>query len=130
MFKRSSRRGRLSAFTLLEMLVVLTIIGILLAIILPNYSRTQTGAMNTAAKAEMNGYFIAMMEYKKENGNIPASPDDLVKSGLIKKDMAMDPWNHSYKIEYDPATQLAKVISAGADGQFGSKDDIVIEENI
>jgi general secretion pathway protein G len=121
--------GRLNAFTLLEMLVVLTIIGILLAVMMPNYAKFQEGAMKKAALSEMKGFSVAVYNYKMDNGSAPADVDDLVKGGYIPKEMAMDPWHHKYKLEYNPSTGSFRVISAGADGKFETKDDLVYESS-
>jgi len=117
---------KFEAFTLLEILVVLTIIGILLAIAMPNYNRIQNSAMISAAKTEMNGFNIAIYNYKLDKGILPSNVDDLLKEGYITKDMATDPWNHKYVLEKTSDGNM-KVVSLGPDGKLNTKDDIKID---
>lgn len=120
----------LDAFTLLEMLIVLTIIGILMAIGMATYSRIQNTAMTKAVNAEVNQYKIAIYNYKIENGSSPASVDDLLNGGYITKDLAIDPWNTKYSISFNSQNGSVKIVSAGSDKKFGTKDDIINEANM
>ena len=74
-FMESSVRTRLnparSAFTLVELLVVIGIIALLAAIVTPAVMRAQASARNAAIKAEIDMLHIAIMNYKNQYGSFP-----------------------------------------------------------
>jgi prepilin-type N-terminal cleavage/methylation domain-containing protein len=65
-----SKRVR-SAFTLVELLVVIGIIALLAALVTPAVMRAQTTARNAGIKAEIDMLHMAMMNYKNEYGSFP-----------------------------------------------------------
>ena len=65
------RRAPRSAFTLVELLVVIGIISLLAAIVTPAVMRAQSTARNAAIKAEIDMLHMAIMNYKNEYGSFP-----------------------------------------------------------
>ena len=63
--------GAPRAFTLVELLVVIGIIGLLAAIITPVVMQSLTKARNAAIKAEIDMLHMAIMNYKNEYGSFP-----------------------------------------------------------
>jgi prepilin-type N-terminal cleavage/methylation domain-containing protein len=64
-----------SAFTLVELLVVIGIIALLAAIVTPTVMRAQASAKNAAIKAEIDMLHMAIMNYKNEYGSFPPGSD-------------------------------------------------------
>ncbi len=64
-----------SAFTLVELLVVIGIIALLAAIVTPAVMRAQATARNAAIKAEIDMLHMAIMSYKNEYGSFPPCAD-------------------------------------------------------
>ena len=60
-------------FTLVELLVVITIIGVLAALIVPAVFQARVSAKNAAIKAEIDMLHMAIMNYKNEFGSFPPS---------------------------------------------------------
>ena len=58
-------------FTLVELLVVITIIGVLAALIVPSVFQARVSAKNAAIKAEIDMLHMAIMNYKNEYGSFP-----------------------------------------------------------
>lgn len=74
-----------SAFTLLEMAIVLVIISVLLLIIVPNISRHTDSANETGDQALVQTIETQKALYALENDG-PASPEALQKAGYISQD--------------------------------------------
>src|SRR5580692_1810055 len=68
-----------NAFTLVEMLLVVTIIGILAALVIPNLVGKSQQARVTAAMADIKGGIkSALGQYEVDNGFFPKSLQDLI----------------------------------------------------
>lgn len=120
----------LKAYTLLELMIVLTIIGILMAIGTAIYSRALASAKKVTAEQAMAQYQSVIMNFKIDNGREPADVQELLTGGYINKALSIDPWKDEYKIEHDEANGVTKIISAGPDKKFGTQDDIIKDINL
>ena len=58
-------------FTLIEILIVLIVLGILVALLLPNIKGMQERARTAEAKQTMGAIRTALMAYHMEHGKIP-----------------------------------------------------------
>lgn len=72
-------------FTLLEMLVVLFIIGVIIAIILPNLTKTGDTANKKAEDANKRTLIAQAENYRLAERKYPASPQELKDNGYIKE---------------------------------------------
>jgi len=86
------------AFTLLEMLTVVAIIGVIVSIVIVSYSSVRKKAMNTKIDADLSTLNSALTQYYKENGSVPDSSlsgswckvgveclNELVSGGFVQK---------------------------------------------
>ncbi len=121
-FRVSARRG----FTLLEIIVVVTIIALLATLIAPRLLSRIGQAKTSVAKAEVNELANQVRLWCVDNG-VTRPSDDFEFSVLtgsadpyVKPKDLIDPWGHDYIIvvpgEQDPDFDI---ISYGADGQPG-----------
>jgi general secretion pathway protein G len=127
-------------FTLMELLLVVAIIGILAAMLLPNISGRSEEARRTRAKTEIVSTLgLALSMFESDVGMLPTTEQGL-KALLDKPDQAVtwrgpyiaqatdfrDPWGNPYQYQcpgqHNPRSY--DLISAGADGQVGTDDDI------
>lgn len=90
------RRRRRSAFTLMELMLVLGIISLLIVAGLKiGPAVTKTGR-NTAAKAGIGNISAFITNYSStHSGRLPKSLDDL--KGILEEDAMIDPWGNQYK---------------------------------
>jgi general secretion pathway protein G len=135
--KNSQKINSRSAFTLVEMLLVVTIIGILAALVIPRIAGTSDKARITAAQADIRGGIKSALDrYDVETGHYPKSLQDLIQQpGNEKKwsgpyfdppKVPVDPWGNPY-IYYYPGKHTATgydLLSAGPDEKEGTDDDI------
>ncbi len=121
---------KFDAFTLLELLIVLTIIGILMAVGMAGIPKLIETANKKAVETEMASFRVAIMNYKVDNGSTPTSVDELLSRGYITQELAIDPWGDKYMLRIKEGTGILEVVSAGADKKFGTEDDITKEAQI
>lgn len=65
-------RGSESGFNLVELMVVVTIIGVLAGIAVPKFATFKARAVQTEAKSGLNGLFTAMEGFRTNGGLYPA----------------------------------------------------------
>jgi general secretion pathway protein G len=124
-------------FTLVEMLLVVTIIGILAALVIPKIAGTGERARVTAAQADINGGIkSALGQYEVDNGFYPKGLQDLIVAPGNAKNwhgpyfdppkLPIDPWGNPY-VYYYPGKHNASsydLLSDGPDGKEGTEDDV------
>ncbi|MCS7298994.1 MAG: type II secretion system protein GspG [Spirochaetia bacterium] len=118
--------GSERAFSLIEILIVLAIIGILLTIAIPNLFRAEEATRKRATEIEMKGIIASMYSYRLSTYSLPRSLKTLVDEGYIKSNAMYDEWNTEYSFQVSGNKVVIK--SAGPDKKFGTRDDIVVEE--
>jgi general secretion pathway protein G len=133
------RRARRSAFTLIELLLVLAILGILAAIVVPKMAGRSEDARKQAATTQISAFKTALNTFEVDNGYYPKGQGgllDLIKQPrdaqnwhgpyLDTDSVPKDPWQHDF-IYVCPGKNNPSsydVSSAGPDGQPGTDDDI------
>ncbi|HJE14709.1 MAG TPA: prepilin-type N-terminal cleavage/methylation domain-containing protein [Lapidilactobacillus dextrinicus] len=83
----STHSKKRSAFTLIEMSLVLLIIAMLLIVMLPNLNQQKGSAQKSVDAAFAKNMETQVMLYESENGQ-PTSWGDLQTSGYITKEQA------------------------------------------
>src|SRR5688500_6027300 len=79
--RSSGAMGHRNGFTMLELVIVMTIIIILAAIGVANYQKLQLHARETILKADLRDMRRAIDQYTADKERLPASLDDLVNDG-------------------------------------------------
>ena len=143
--RKSRTRSGQAGVTLIEMLVVVTIIGLFVALVGPKLFKAVDTAKITKAKADIEGLMGALGTYKIDNGNFPTTeqglaalrtkPADAAQWGgpYTDKEIPKDPWGHDYVYKFPgDHGDMPDIISLGADGQPGGEGnnaDIVSWQN-
>ncbi len=125
------------AFTLIELMLVVIIIGILSAMVVPRLAGRSEQARIQAAKTDINSSIpLALDLYEMDLGKYPESVDDLRTRpgtdsegwrGPYLKKKPIDPWGkpYIYKAPGEHNTDGYDLSSAGKDGQPNTADDVV-----
>ncbi|HLJ18304.1 MAG TPA: type II secretion system major pseudopilin GspG [Bryobacteraceae bacterium] len=131
--------------TLIEMLVVVTIIALFAALVAPKMLGKADAAKRTAARAQIESFMTALGAYKLDTGRYPSTeaglqalrtrPDNEPQwSGpYLPQEIPLDPWKRAYQYKYpgDHGDE-PDIISLGADGApggDGNDADIVSWKN-
>src|SRR5208282_1356346 len=132
------KRGRCSAkhgergFTLVEILVVITIIGLIMALVGPRVLNYLAEAKTKAAKIQIESFAGALDLYYLDTGRYPTSSEGLTAlvqppgnlttwNGPYLKGSTVpdDPWGHPYVYRSPGQHGAYDIISYGSDGQEG-----------
>ena len=137
-FKQNQRRQVRRAFTLMEIIVVVTIIALLAALIAPRLIGRVGWAKEGKAKSEVRSIATAVSMYITDSGMTLDDSFDLevlllppTDGGgpqgpyLQKADYLIDPWDNLYAIRIPGEVNYDfDFYSIGLDGQSGTEDDI------
>ena len=124
-----------TGLTLIEILIVITIIGILASVIVPNLIKKPDQARIVAARQGISSLVQVLQIYKLDNYDYPSIQQGL--EALVKKPnqspqtpywagpyidrIPIDPWGSKYVYLRADTSQGVEVISYGADKKFGGE---------
>lgn len=133
-----SRHGK-GGFTLLELIVVVTILAILMGVVAPRIMDAPDKARQSRAKTDMKALATALQAYKLDNFNYPSTQQGLEalvrkpsgspeapnwKNGgyLASTELPKDPWGRTYLYVSPGQHGDFDVYTLGADGKPGGDE--------
>jgi general secretion pathway protein G len=135
--KTNKNKKRNNAFSLVELMAVLLIIGLLAAVAMKNFMGTTDKAAVTATRANLAILSEAVMMFKLDTGRYPAEELGLLElleeptdvegwqpGGYLKTtEIPLDAWNYEFIYLLNPESgKPFVIISYGADGEEGGED--------
>ena len=134
---KTAQRAGQSGFTLIEIMVVVTIIAVIAAMVAPNIFGNLSGAQIKVAKTEITRLEEALGIYKLDNFNLPSteqglealvrkpggSPEPTAQWRQQLKKLPVDPWGNPYQYLNPGSRGDTDIFSYGPDGTK-SEDDI------
>jgi general secretion pathway protein G len=129
--REDARQGE-RGFTLVEMLVVITIIGLIMGLIGPRVLNYLSESKVKAAKIQMQSFSSALDLFNLDTGRYPTTAEGLTAlvsrtSGIAAwngpylkgGNVPNDPWNHPYIYRAPGEHGAYDIKSYGSDGQEG-----------
>jgi general secretion pathway protein G len=89
--RMDQRRSR--GFTLLELMIVLSIMAILMAVAIPVYNQSVVQARESVLRANLSTLRNVISQYTLDKQKAPEALDDLVTAGYLRQ-IPIDPMTH------------------------------------
>jgi general secretion pathway protein G len=131
--RRAARRRGEDGYTLVEILVVITIIGLIVALVGPRVLNYLGESKVKTAKIQIQGFSSALDLFYLDNGRYPSSSEGL--SALVQRSgggvatwngpylkgggVPNDPWGKPYVYRAPAERAPYEIVSHGSDGQEG-----------
>jgi general secretion pathway protein G len=134
MKRQRRRQPRQAGVTLIEMLVVVTIIALFAALVGPKLFTNLDKSRVVAARTQIKSLKAALGTYKIDLGTFPTTEQGLqAVRPYLDGELPNDPWGHAYVYKFpgDHGDE-PDIVSLGADGQPGGEGinaDIVSWKN-
>ncbi len=127
-------------FTLIEILVVITVIAILAGLVSPLVFRNVGDAKTTAAKAQIESFALALDTYRMDNDYYPSTSQGLAalqilpmgepaprqwRGPYLRKGVPLDPWGKPYLYQSPGAVNPGAydLVSLGRDARPGGTEE-------
>jgi len=113
-------KGKERGFTLFEILVVITIIGLLAALVGPRLFGKVSAARQKAAKAQIELFGTALDAFRLDTGRYPTTEEGL--KALREKPSGLENWQGPYLPKEIPVDPWAKPYAYKSPGEHGDYD--------
>ena len=127
---------QIAAFSLIELLLVLVILGVLAALVVPKFTNRSKQARETAARADISTIATAISAFEIDNGRLPTTEEGLGalltqpsnvtdwRGPYLQRGLPKDPWGnlYLYRMPGQRSPEGFDIYSTGPDGREGNDD--------
>jgi len=118
--RKQSARRRQSGFTLIELMIVITIMAILISVAMPAYQQSILRARESVLKQNLFTIRSVISQFTLDKQKAPQSLDDLVTSGYLKQ-IPQDPIT-GRNDTWVPEEEQDEIMSVDQQGEGGIVD--------
>jgi general secretion pathway protein G len=119
---KNNKAIKKEAFTLIEILIVISILGILAIFVLPELTGKGEGAKKNIVCIQMKSVGQSLKMYKIENSKYPSTSQGLKEVKFDEGKTPKDSWGNAFI--YTSNGDSFELISFGSDQNEGGSDDI------
>lgn len=105
---------RIKGFTLIELMVTLSILSVVAAATMPYMTRQMDRVQVKKGIAEIQHVLIEARDYRVENGSWPASVDVLISAGRLPANANKSVFDTDYQFQVVSGNQLQLTVDAGS----------------
>lgn len=128
-------RGKVSGFSLIELLIVMVIIGLLAAAVGPSLYKRIKPAKQTMTRDQIQSFMVALDNYFIDIGHYPSTQQGLAvlrdnsrdikgwDGPYLQKEIPKDPWENPYTYRSPGRNGAYEIVSYGEDGLAGGDDE-------
>jgi general secretion pathway protein G len=124
-FTRSRRRNRAAGWTLLELMIVISMIMILMAVAVPIYNQSIVQARESVLRSNLSTLRKVIDQYTLDKQKAPQSLDDLVTAGYLRQ-VPLDPMTKqpNWEVKEEDVTMAVDQQDPGIDDVHSSSNGI------
>lgn len=126
---RLIRSGKLRGFTLIELMIAMTVISILMSVAMPMYTKSLMRSKETILRQNLFTMRTVIDEFTYDKGKAPQSLEDLVQAGYLRK-VPIDPMTgneRSWKIIMEDAANTVNQSEPGIFDVRSGADKVSLE---
>jgi general secretion pathway protein G len=124
-FARGKRRNRAGGWTLLELMIVISMIMILMAVAVPIYNQSIVQARESVLRSNLSTLRKVIDQYTLDKQKAPQSLDDLVTAGYLRQ-VPLDPMTKqpNWEVKEEDVTMAVDQQDPGIDDVHSSSNGI------
>jgi general secretion pathway protein G len=124
-FARGTRRSQSRGFTLLELMIVITMIMILMSVAVPIYNQSIVQARESVLRSNLATLRSVISQYTLDKQKAPQGLDDLVQAGYLRQ-IPLDPMTKqpNWEVKEEDVLQAVDQTEPGIDDVHSASSGI------
>jgi general secretion pathway protein G len=113
--EHDTKTGRRRGFTLLELMIVLTLIAVLVGIAIPIYRTLILRSRESTLKVNLHSLREVIDQYTADKKKAPQTLQDLIEAGYFRKELPLDPMTgqRTWREDFDTSVSVGDQTETG-----------------